>query len=239
MQRMFPEAKSPLGKNIVFDNMTLKIIGTLYTEDRWDRRSRALIFPITTYLTYVGGTDAKMSELRIKVESIKALEPVREKVYARLLSLHRGVSDFDIVLNEDKLEEMENTQRALNILLYVVAILALFTGGISIMNIMFATIGDRIREIGLRKALGAHKSDLFVQFLIEAVLLCFVGSIPGMLFGSIPTFLPKELLPMTPTLGSGDYLLSIGFTIFVGLMAGVFPALRAANMRPIEALQYV
>jgi putative ABC transport system permease protein len=133
---------------------------------------------------------------------------------------------------------MENTTKALNILLAILSILSLLTGGVSIMNIMFATIGDRIREIGLRKALGAHRSDLFVQFLIEAVLLCLVGGALGMIMGSVPSVLPKELFPMDPHLFQTDYLLALGFIIMVGIFAGMFPAMRAANMRPIEALQY-
>jgi putative ABC transport system permease protein len=107
------------------------------------------------------------------------------------------------------------------------------------MNIMFAVIGDRIREIGLRKALGARRSDLFMQFIVESILLCFVGALPGMLAGSLAAWLPPELFPMDPFLLWRDYVAALGFTLGVGFAAGLFPALRAANMRPIEALQYV
>ena len=106
------------------------------------------------------------------------------------------------------------------------------------MNIMFAVIGDRIREIGLRKALGARKRDMFVQFIIESILLCCVGAIPGMLAGSVPSWLPSELFAIEPFLLLGDYILALGFTTGIGFFAGLFPALKAANMKPIEALQY-
>jgi putative ABC transport system permease protein len=237
-QRLFPDNPNPLGKHISCRGLSFKIIGTIHTEERWDRRARQMLFPFTTYSAFIGGPNAKLNEVKIKISDLNRTEAVKGAVTSRLKVLHRGVEDFEVVPNEDKIEEMRNTQRALNVLLIIIAVLSLFTGGVSIMNIMFATIGDRIREIGLRKALGARKSDLFVQFLIEAVLLCFVGGIPGMVFGSVPSLLPREILPMTPALTFPDYFFGMGFTILVGFLAGLFPALRAANMRPIEALQY-
>jgi putative ABC transport system permease protein len=238
-ERVFPDVESPLGRSITTeDNVTFKVIGTIYTEERWDRRSRELLYPFPTYQAYLGGASGKLSEINIRVNDLTRLKQTKEQIRAQLLTMHRGVEDFDVVLNEEKIREMENTSRALNILLAVLSILSLLTGGVSIMNIMFATIGDRIREIGLRKALGAHRSDLFVQFLIEAVLLCLVGGILGMAMGSATSIMPRELLPMDPHLLNSDYLLALGFIILVGIFAGMFPALRAANMRPIEALQY-
>ncbi|MFH1761169.1 MAG: ABC transporter permease [bacterium] len=239
VERVFPQEDSPIGKSITLENnLTFRVIGTIYTEETRDRRSNEFLYPFTTYQAYIGGASGELSEINIKVSNLNQLKQIKEQIRAQLLTIHRGVEDFEVVLNEEKIREMENTTQALNILLAVLAILSLLTGGVSIMNIMFATIGDRIREIGLRKALGAHRSDLFVQFLIEAVLLCLVGGILGMVMGSVPSLLPKELFPMDPHLFRRDYILAMGFIILMGIFAGMFPAMRAANMKPIEALQY-
>jgi putative ABC transport system permease protein len=103
---------------------------------------------------------------------------------------------------------------------------------------MFATIGDRIREIGLRKALGARRGDLLMQFLMEAVVVTSVGSIPGILVGSIPMLFLSSVLPIEPTLSTNDYSLALGFTIITGITAGLFPAMKAAGMNPVEALTH-
>jgi putative ABC transport system permease protein len=237
-RRLFGPGADPVGKTLMLRQFPFRIVGVVHTEERWDRRAREVLYPLAFHLKYFSSPNPKFSEIILKARSTDVLEGLKLEITSRLTSLHRGVQDFEVVLNEDKIAEMKRTSRALDILLFILAALSLFIGGISITNIMFATIGDRIREIGLRKALGAKKSDLFVQFLIEAVLLCFVGGLPGMFFGSIPVLLPEGLLPMDPSLRPGDYVLGMGFTLFIGFAAGVFPALKAANMRPVEALQY-
>lgn len=237
-EEIFPDVPDPVGRSLNFMNTRFQVIGLLYTENRWDRRSRSLLYPFATYVRDLGGGSGKISNVKLKVRGLENLQAVKERIREKLMVMHRGVEDFDVVLNDDKIKDMEDTGRAIRILIIVVAALSLITGGVSIMNIMFATIGDRIREIGVRKALGAHRSDLFTQFLIEAVLLCFVGGLPGLFFGSIPSLLPKEWFPMEPNLVALDYFLCVLFILLVGLFAGLFPALKAARMRPIEALQY-
>ena len=239
VDRTFPPDVNPLGQKLTFMGVSLEIIGIIHSEGRWDRRSRALLYPYDTYVKYIGGVNARLQQVNLKISDVKLIRKVKSAITTRLTELHRGVQDFDIVLNEERIKEMEATNNALNILLAVIALLSIFTGGVSIMNIMFAVIGDRIREIGLRKALGARKSDLFVQFVIESIFLCCGGAIPGMLAGSIPVWLPNELFPMDPYLRFSDYLLALGFTMGIGFFAGLFPALKAANMEPIDALQYM
>ena len=239
VDRTFPPGMDPLGQKLTFMGISFEIIGTIHSEGMRDRRARTLLFPFDTYIKYIGGVNARLEEVQIKITDVNKVHEVVSAVTDRLTELHRGVQDFDISLNEEKIKEMEATNNALNILLTVLALLSIFTGGVSIMNIMFAVIGDRIREIGLRKALGARKSDLFVQFVIESILLCCLGAIPGLLTGSVPVWLPDEIFPMDPYLRYSDYVLAIVFTTGIGFFAGLFPALKAANMKPIEALQYV
>jgi ABC-type antimicrobial peptide transport system permease subunit len=103
---------------------------------------------------------------------------------------------------------------------------------------MFGTIGDRIREIGIRKALGARRSDLFMQFLIEASMLSLVGGLPGLAVGGLFSLIPAGVFPFTPELALADYVSATLFVLLAGVGSGLFPALKASGMKPIEALTY-
>ncbi|MBF0431884.1 MAG: ABC transporter permease [Fibrobacteria bacterium] len=239
VDRTFPPDVNPIGQKLTFMNLTFEIVGIIQSEGMRDQRARALLLPYDTWVKYIGGVNAPLAQVSLKISDMQKINKISNTIIERLTELHRGVRDVDVVMNVERIKEMKTTNNALNILLAILALLSIFTGGVSIMNIMFAVIGDRIREIGLRKALGARKSDLFVQFVVESIFLCCVGAVPGMLAGSIPAWLPSELFPMEPYLLVSDYILALGFTTGIGFFAGLFPALKAANMRPIEALQYV
>jgi ABC-type antimicrobial peptide transport system permease subunit len=166
------------------------------------------------------------------------IEQAKKEITNQMRILHRGVEDFELEVNQDKINEMKNASLGMKILLSAIAVISLVAGGVSIMNIMFATIEDRIREIGVRKALGARKADIFMQFIIEAVLISFVGGFLGMFLGSVITFLPESVFPIKPFLNLSDYLIALGFTLLAGVASGLFPALKAAKMQPVEALRY-
>lgn len=236
--RLFPKIKNVIGQRILYGKTSLEIVGILYTENRWDRRSRELLFPFSLYQRQIGGQDPAMDIIKIKLKPGAGPADFSKALKNELIALHRGVEDFEVILSEDKMEEQAETDKALVIMLWAVAILSLLLGGISITNIMFASLGDRIREIGLHKALGATKLDLFLQFIIESILLCVVGGLPGMALGAIPAALPEGILPMKLSLAFQDYSFSFGCVVLVGFLAGIFPALKAAKMPPIEALQY-
>jgi ABC-type antimicrobial peptide transport system permease subunit len=155
-----------------------------------------------------------------------------------MFALHRGIEDFEVEINLDKIKEMQTAALGMKAVLWSIAVISLLVGGISIMNIMFATIGDRIREIGIRKALGARDDDIFAQFLIEAVTVCFLGSIPGMLLGASITLMPEGIFPFDPTLTGTDYTVAVVFTLVAGILSGLFPALRAAKLLPVDALRF-
>jgi ABC-type antimicrobial peptide transport system permease subunit len=126
----------------------------------------------------------------------------------------------------------------LSILLGAVAAVSLLVGGIGIMNIMLVMVMERTHEIGLRKALGAQRSDILIQFLIEAVLICFLGGIIGIIFGSVISILLSTLANWTTYISSGSIILSFTFSVAIGIIFGLWPAMRASKMLPIEALRY-
>ena len=237
-ERLFPKTGKVIGQRVIFGKLSLEIIGLIYTENRWDRRSGELLFPFSLYQLQIGGLDPAMDLIKIKLKPGTQPAEFAKNLRTELLAQHRGAEDFEVILSEDKMAEQAETDKALVVMLWAVALLSLLLGGISITNIMFASLGDRIREIGLHKALGATRLDLFLQFIIESILLCVVGGLPGMALGAMPAALPEGILPMKLSLALQDYFFSFGCVVLVGFLAGIFPALKAANMPPIEALQY-
>jgi putative ABC transport system permease protein len=213
-------------------------VGVLDTEGMHGRRTMECLFPYSLYTTKVAHPNHEVEEVALLLESVAYVDRAKRELYRAIKTEHRGVEDFEIDAGYDKIKEMEIASRGMKVILWSIAAISLLVGGVSIANIMFATIGDRIREIGIRKALGAKSHDLFVQFVIEAVLVCLVGGGPGMLLGGAVTFIPEGTFPFEPALTVADYAAALTFTIAAGLFSGLFPALRAARMQPVEALRY-
>ncbi|MDD5674499.1 MAG: ABC transporter permease [Chitinivibrionales bacterium] len=241
MNRLFGKdaaAADVLGRKVTLGRFSFVIVGVIATENPWDWRAREMLVPFPVYEERFAGTSNKLSSLTLMIKTGAAMDRAKKELRLKMLVLHRGIEDFEISANDDKIADMKKAGLGMNILLMAIALISLLMGGISIMNIMFATIGDRIREIGIRKALGAHKADIFIQFIIETVVLCSVGALPGLVAGSVVIMLPKGVFPFQPILTFGDYGIAILFTILVGIISGTFPAFRAANMEPAEALRY-
>lgn len=237
-ERLFEGSGKALGKSLQVRGILLQVVGIIHSSTHRDRRAMECLFPFSTYATRFREATRGLSEVSLLLSSSVYVEQARNELSRRVQSLHRGVKDFEVEASLDKIREMQTASQGMKIILWSVAVISLVVGGISIMNIMFATIGDRIREIGVRKALGARRVDLFMQFLIEAVLVCFVGGIPGMIVGSSVTMMREGLLPYMPRLTVEDYAVAFSFTVIAGLLSGLFPAMRAARMQPVEALRY-
>ncbi len=237
-KRLFGEGYNPVGETIRIKKIPVQIIGVIHTENDRNERAAECIFPYSVYAMRFRDAKRNMSEISLLLESSSYARKAQNDLAKLFQAKHRGVKDFEVEASIDKLKEMETAALGMKIILWSIASISLIVGGISIMNIMFATIGDRIREIGIRKALGAQPLDVFTQFLIEAVLVCIVGAIPGILLGSSVTLAPEDFFPYIPRLTILDYSIAFGFTIAAGIFSGMFPALKAARMQPVEALRY-
>jgi putative ABC transport system permease protein len=237
-ERLFGKGVDPIGQEISIRRYQFEIVGLIKTETIFKQQSRELLFPYSVYASKVASRFTPQSELTFLLKRTDLALEAQADLHTRLLGMHRGVEDFTVEVNQDKINEMKTASLGVKALLGAIALISLLVGGVSIMNIMFATIEDRIREIGIRKALGAKRSDIFTQFVIEAVLLSALGGLPGMLIGALVTLAPEGMFPYNPRLGGGDYALAIIFTVVVGLIAGTFPSVRAADMQPVEALRY-
>lgn len=192
--------------------------------------------------SYTGGTDSaqkvELQKITVKVGSIEQVLPMRDVIDALLRRLHEDKNDYRIVVPLELLRQAKRTQRIFSIVLGSIAAMSLLVGGIGIMNIMLATVSERTREIGIRRALGAKKHDIIVQFLSETLILTLSGGLVGIALGSLLPLLVTHFGRMPTVITGSALLLAFGISGAVGIVFGLYPAYRAANMDPIESLRH-
>jgi putative ABC transport system permease protein len=179
----------------------------------------------------------ELQKIIVKVNSDEQVLQMRDILEASLARLHEK-SDYRIVVPLELLRQAARTRRIFSIVLGSIAAISLLVGGIGIMNIMLATISERTREIGIRRALGARKRDIIVQFLSETLLLTLTGGVLGIILGSLIPFLVTYFGRMPTVITAGSLVLAFGISALVGIAFGLYPAYRAANMDPIESLRH-
>ena len=179
----------------------------------------------------------ELQKIIVKVNSDEQVLPMRDILEASLARLHEK-SDYRIVVPLELLRQAARTRRIFSIVLGSIAAISLLVGGIGIMNIMLATISERTREIGIRRALGARKRDIIVQFLSETLLLTLTGGVLGIILGSLIPFLVTYFGRMPTVITASSLVLAFGISALVGIAFGLYPAYRAANMDPIESLRH-
>lgn len=187
--------------------------------------------------TGMSGEKVELSEITIRVPDTDRVLPTQE-VLVNLLLQHHKKKDYQIIVPLELLRQAARTKRIFSIVLGSIAAISLLVGGIGIMNIMLATVSERTREIGIRRALGARKRDIIIQFLSETVLLTLFGGVLGMAVGACIPILITLFSNMPTVITAGAMLLSFGISAGVGLTFGLYPAYQAANMDPIESLRH-
>jgi putative ABC transport system permease protein len=182
-----------------------------------------------------------LSTIAISVETKEMISQVQEEVIDALVSKHQvdpQNPDFSVVSQADILGALTQVTDTLTVFLAAVAGISLIVGGIGIMNMMLTTVTERTREIGLRKAIGAKKKDISKQFLLEAIILTFLGGIVGIFLGWILSMLISNFAGVTTKISLSTILLAFGISALIGITFGYYPAKRAASLNPIEALRY-
>ncbi len=187
-----------------------------------------------------GIPDNRLSDIDLKVIDFDQLEPALQQARNVLMLTHRGIEDFGFRTQENQLESINQQIRNARMSGGVIAAISLLVGGIGIMNIMLASINERIREIGICKAVGATGFSIFTQVLIESIVIALVGAALGVAasYGFVRVL---ELISPTanaPVITPTAMVIAVAFSAAVGVVAGLFPALKAAKFNPIQALRY-
>jgi putative ABC transport system permease protein len=159
-------------------------------------------------------------------------------ITGEILKRNHKKKDYEIVVPLELLRQAERTKQIFNIVLGSIAAISLLVGGIGIMNIMLASVTERTREIGIRRALGAKRRDIIVQFLVETVILSGVGGVIGVALGMAIPFAITYFAKMVTIITPWSPFLAFSISGLVGVIFGLYPALRAANMDPVEALRH-
>jgi putative ABC transport system permease protein len=180
----------------------------------------------------------QLDRIVVQVTETEQLQPTTEILSRMLTRRHTGVKDFEITVPELLLKQQQRTKDIFNIVLGAIASISLIVGGIGIMNIMFASVMERIKEIGTRMAIGAKKMDIVVQFLSEAVLISVTGGFIGVFFGVIMAKLIEQIAGIMTIVSFFSVFIAFGVSAAVGVIFGYSPAKRASERDPIESLRY-
>lgn len=180
----------------------------------------------------------QLDRLVVNISDSKFIEPSLQIIEKIIKRRHNEVPDYEIIVPELLLKQEQKTKKLFNIVLGVIASISLLVGGIGIMNIMLASVLERIKEIGLRLALGAKKNDIIMQFLSEAVSISFTGGILGIILGVSISYAIEKLADIQTIISPFSVILSFGVAVTVGLIFGIIPAKRASDQNPIESLRY-
>ena len=180
----------------------------------------------------------QIDRLVVQVNNTENLQSSSEIISRLMERRHYGVTDYEITVPELLLKQQQRTKDIFNMVLGAIAGISLLVGGIGIMNIMLASVMERIKEIGIRLSIGATKKDIVLQFVIEAILISVCGGLAGIILGVILSFIASKVADVETIISSWSVIISFGVSALIGLIFGITPAKRAAEQDPIKSLRY-
>jgi len=258
--------KDPIGSYVKSNNVVFKVIGVLkkrmiskenLTKLDVNNYSNIIFIPFETYKLRInnkiriGKEDVKrdngdkteiknyhqLDKVVVKLADAKNMESSAELISRLLLRRHNNQADFEIKVPELLIKQQQNTQETMNLILAVIAGISLLVGGIGIMNIMLASVLERVKEIGLRRSIGATEKDIIYQFLLEAIAISLAGGIIGVILGIVGAKFIAAYADISTVISLASILISFGIAVSIGIIFGIMPAQKAAKMDPISALR--
>jgi putative ABC transport system permease protein len=238
---LFGNAKDAVGKTVQFNGKNFVVRGVLASKGStgFQDQDDTVIAPLTATQDEFTGVGQSLSSIIVAAKSSGQVTKAQNEIYSTLDQRHNVTSstrDYSIRNPSAVVATATSTTHTLTVLLGAVAAISLLVGGIGVMNIMLVTVTERTREIGIRKAIGAGKSDIVVQFIAEAVLLTGIGALLGVAAGLIGS--QFRIVGVEPVVAPWSVFLAFGVAVAIGLFFGIYPANRAASLKPIDALRY-
>ncbi|GAB1415889.1 ABC transporter permease [Paludibacter sp.] len=239
-----------IGQMIKIDDQWMEVVGvlqskTLFTETVGELAARDLntdiYLPLSTFLNRFSQENlltSQIQQITVQMESSNKLIESSKLIDAILQRHHFKNVDYNIVIPFELLQQEEKERQIYNFLLGAIAAISLLVGGIGIMNIMLATVMERTREIGIRRAVGAKKADIMNQFVTEAVVISITGGIIGVLLGVTLSLTVSLFTDISTFIRLYAVLIAFGFSVLVGISFGYLPAKNAANLKPIDSIRY-
>jgi putative ABC transport system permease protein len=242
VDKIFPNM-NPVGNTVRVDGQPLKVIGVLERQPAMfgESRDNYIVIPITTWQSMYGKYNESVN-IMVTAPSKESYNDVIEAAIGHFRKIRKVPAgqpdDFSIFSNESMINQVNDITGPIKVGALAVSLVALLAAGIGIMNIMLVSVTERTREIGIRKAIGARKSSIMVQFLIEAIILCVIGGLAGIFIGVGLGNILGSFLSAKMAVPYDWVMIGITMCIIVGLVFGTYPAYKAANLDPIEALRY-
>jgi len=239
---LFPD-ESPIGLSLRMRNIPLRVVGVLKTKGQSALAGDlddVVILPYTTVISRFTGYRAPYVTIQVSTISKEAMPAVQKEIRELLVSRNRNTTADDYIVNSqsDIADMANNISKTMTMLLASIAGISLLVGGIGIMNIMLVSVTERIKEIGLRMAIGAKKSDVLLQFIIEAIFISGIGGIIGILLGGLASNVLGNIMSWQIQVTPWSAVLAVGFSAIIGIFFGWYPAKKAANLNLIDALRY-
>jgi putative ABC transport system permease protein len=246
--RLYFGNEEPLGKTLFIGDVGFTVVGVMKRKEFYfgenndnalEWMNRLTIVPLTSiYSRFTGDTEKRVTFINVMVDKVSNNPKAVTAIKTLLARRHGGVPDFEVRSRSERLQQAQEQGRVFDVTFLAAGIVSLLVGGIVIMNIMLASFRERIREVGVRKAIGAHGTDIAVQFLVESILVTCLGGAIGLVMG-IGFAQAITLLLGRPTIITLKMaLVGIVASVGTGLFFGLYPAVKAARLNPVEALRY-
>ena len=240
---LFGDGVDPIGKSIRINKVDFKVIGVTKAKggSGFSNPDDSVYVPLSTAQRFLAG-DNYVTMISVQANDSSSMNAIQQQITALLTSRHQitnpQLADFQALNQSDIVAAASSVTGIFTILLASIAGISLLVGGIGIMNMMLTTVTERTREIGLRKAIGAHRSDISQQFLTEAITLTFIGGCLGIVLGWVLAWVVTSFTGIATTINIMSVALAFGVSAAIGIIFGYYPARRAAKLNPIDALRY-